>query len=75
MSRIDDLILQSCPNGVAFRGLGEVGTFVRGNGLQKADLTESGIPAFHYGQIHTYYGAATAVTISFVTPEFGAKLR
>jgi type I restriction enzyme S subunit len=75
MSRIDDLLQQLCPNGVEFKTLGAVGTFVRGNGLQKNDLTESGTPAIHYGQIHTYYGTSTAETISFVTSEFGAKLR
>lgn len=75
MSRIDDLVQQLCPNGVEFKTLGQVGTFVRGNGLQKNDLTESGTPAIHYGQIHTYYQTSAAETISFVTSEFGVKLR
>ena len=75
MSRIDELIAELCPDGVEFRTLGDVGTFIRGNGLQKSDLTETGIPAIHYGQIHTYYGTWTTETISFVTPEFGKRLR
>ena len=37
-----------------WKALGEVGAFVRGSGLQKIDLTTSGIPAIHYGQIYTY---------------------
>jgi type I restriction enzyme S subunit len=33
MSKIHDLIAEHCPQGVPFMALGEVGTFVRGNGL------------------------------------------
>lgn len=29
------------------------GQFIRGNGLQKKDFTETGVPAIHYGQIYT----------------------
>lgn len=75
MSGVVDLIKQSCPNGVPFKMLGEVGEFIRGNGLQKSDLTDEGVPAIHYGQVHTYYGTSTAATISFVTPDFARKLR
>jgi type I restriction enzyme S subunit len=75
VSYIDDLINRLCPKGVPFKTLGDLGEFIRGNGLQKRDLTDTGFPAIHYGQIHTSYGTSTAETISFVTPEFAAKLR
>ena len=75
MSRIDDLIDTLCPDGVPHRALGDVGEFIRGNGLQKGDLTDSGVPAIHYGQIHTHYGVKTAVTTSFTTTEVAVKLR
>lgn len=75
MSRIDDLIAELCPDGVEFRTLGEVGIFIRGNGLQKSDLTSEGVPAIHYGQIHTYYGTSTTKSLSFVTPGFASRLR
>lgn len=75
MSRIDELIAELCPDGVVHRALGEVGTFIRGNGLQKSDLIGAGVPAIHYGQIHTHYGTFVSETISFVTPEFAARLR
>ena len=75
MSRIDDLIAELTPKGVQFRTLGDVGEFIRGNGLQKSDLTDEGVGAIHYGQIHTHYGTWTAVTKSFVTPELAARLR
>ena len=55
--------------------LGEVGTFTRGNGLQKKDFTESGVPCIHYGQIYTYYGTSTEKTKSFCSPELARKLR
>ncbi len=75
MSRVDDLIAELCPEGVPIRSLGEVGTFVRGNGLQKSDLREAGIPAIHYGQVHTHYGIWTTESKSFVDAELGLKLR
>ena len=53
VSRIDELIAELCPDGVEFKALGEVGEFVRGNGLQKKDFTDAGSPCIHYGQIYT----------------------
>lgn len=55
--------------------LGDLGTFVRGSGLQKKDLTTQGIPAIHYGQIYTYYGTYAKKTKSFVTKEIAEKLK
>lgn len=75
MSSVADLIADLCPNGVEFKTLGEAGTFLRGNGLQKSDLTGSGVPAIHYGQVHTFYGTYASQTISFVDPHFASKLR
>jgi len=75
MSRIDDLIAELCPEGVEHRGLGDFGEFVRGNGLQKSDLRDSGFGAIHYGQVHTIYGVWASETRSFVTEELARKLR
>ncbi|XKH55591.1 restriction endonuclease subunit S [Citricoccus nitrophenolicus] len=75
MSDIDELIAGLSPNGVEYKTLGQVGTFVRGSGLQKADLRDEGIPAVHYGQIHTIYGVSTAETKSFTDEEIAVKLR
>ena len=57
------------------RALGEIGTFIRGNGLQKKDFTESGIPCIHYGQIYTYYGTYAYKTKSFVSEYTANKCR
>ncbi|WP_338884630.1 restriction endonuclease subunit S [Xenorhabdus sp. TH1] len=60
---------------VEWMALGEIGELVRGNGLQKKDFAETGVPAIHYGQIYTYYGLSTTKTKSFVSPELAKKLR
>lgn len=74
MSRIDELVERLCPDGVAYRPLGEVATLVRGNGMPKKMLTDSGVGAIHYGQIYTHYGAWTDATRSFVSPQDAMKL-
>lgn len=55
--------------------LGELGTFSRGNGMQKSDLLNVGIPAIHYGQVHTHYGTWATETKSFVSSALASKLR
>ena len=52
-----------------------LGELIRGNGLQKKDFTETGVPAIHYGQIYTYYGTFATETKSFVSPELAKKLK
>ena len=74
MSRIDELIAELCPDGVPFKPLGEIGELVRGGGMPKADFTEAGVGAIHYGQIYTHYGTWTTETISFVSPDTAARL-
>lgn len=75
MSRIDDLIAEHCPEGVPMRPLGDVGEFIRGNGLQKKDLSDAGVGAIHYGQVFTFYGTTADKTLSFVEPALAARLR
>ena len=55
--------------------LGDLGYFIRGNGMQKSDLVDSGFPAIHYGQIHTSYTTAATETLSFVAQDFARNLR
>ena len=62
-------------NEVEWKALGEVGTFIRGNGLQKKDFVETGIGCIHYGQIYTYYGIKASETISYVTEDLAKSLR
>jgi type I restriction enzyme S subunit len=60
---------------VEWKPLGDLGELVRGNGLQKKDFTETGVPAIHYGQIYTYYGLSTKETKSFVPPDLAKQLK
>jgi len=62
-------------NEVEWKTLGEVGTFIRGNGLQKKDFVETGIGCIHYGQIYTYYGIKASKIISYVTEDLAKSLR
>lgn len=62
-------------NDVKIMTLGEIGTFVRGSGLQKKDFTPTGVGCIHYGQIYTYYGTYAKKTKSFVSQEFALKAR
>lgn len=75
MSRLADLIAQLCPDGVEYRALGDVGAFVRGGGLQKADFVEAGMPCVHYGQIHTRFGTSTTKAVSYVSEAQFARLK
>ena len=55
--------------------LGAIGDIIRGNGLQKKDFQDAGVPCIHYGQIYTYYGIETEVAKSFVNIELSQKLK
>jgi type I restriction enzyme S subunit len=60
---------------VEWKALGEVGEFIRGNGLQKKDFVEVGFPAIHYGQIYTRYSLSADKTFTYVSEELAKKLR
>lgn len=59
---------------IQWKKMGEIGTFIRGNGLQKKDFTESGVGCIHYGQIYTHYGTFADKTKSFVSEELAKSL-
>lgn len=60
---------------VEWKKMSEVGTFIRGNGLQKKDFTEEGVGCIHYGQLYTHYGTSATETITFCSSELAKKLR
>lgn len=60
---------------VEWKKMGEVGTFIRGNGLQKKDFTEEGVGCIHYGQLYTHYGTSATETITYCSSELAKKLR
>jgi type I restriction enzyme S subunit len=60
---------------VEWQPLGDVGEFIRGNGMQKKDFVESGFPAIHYGQIHTKYSLSATKTFSYVSEQLARSLK
>lgn len=60
---------------VEWKTLGEIGEFIRGNGMQKKDFVDDGFPAIHYGQIYTRYGLSAKETFTFVSVKLADKLR
>lgn len=44
--------------GWTYKTFGDVGSFLRGKSIQKADFVEKGLPCIHYGQIHTKFGVS-----------------
>ena len=60
----DQLLDLEGKEGVEMKTLGEIGEFIRGNGIQKNDFVEEGLGCIHYGQIHAKYGFSAEETIS-----------
>ena len=75
MNKIERMLQELCPDGVEYKKLGEIGTFTRGNGLQKKDFTDTGVGCIHYGQIYTYYGTSATRTLTHCSPILAAKLK
>lgn len=61
--------------GYEWKTLGEIGDFIRGNGIQKKDFTQDGVGCIHYGQIYTYYGMYANNTKSFVSESIAQKAK
>lgn len=70
-----DKLLSFAEDEVEWKTLDEVGILIRGNGLQKKDFTEQGMPAIHYGQIYTFYKTFANQTKSYVSFDLAKKLR
>ena len=56
LSKIDDLIQEYCPDGVEYKELREIATFIRGKGLCKDDIGLGVVPVILYGELYTTYG-------------------
>lgn len=75
MSRVSflDKLLEGLE--VEQKSLGELGKFIRGNGLQKKDFVEEGFPAIHYGQIYTRYPLFANEAFTYVSEDLAKKLK
>lgn len=69
----DQLLDLEGKEGVEMKTLGEIGTFIRGSGIQKSDFVDEGFGCIHYGQIHTKYGLSATETISKVNESLYKK--
>lgn len=65
----DQLLDLEGKEGVETKTLGEVGEFIRGNGIQKSDFIEEGFDCIHYGQIHAKYGFSATKAISKISED------
>ncbi len=59
--------------GWTYKTFGEVGSFLRGKSIQKADFVEKGMPCIHYGQIHTKFGVSVDKHLSEIPLELYNK--
>jgi type I restriction enzyme S subunit len=71
----DQLLDLEGKEGVEMKTLGEIGEFIRGNGIQKNDFVEEGFGCIHYGQIHAKYGFFAEETISKVEESLYKKCK
>lgn len=69
----DQLLDLKGKEGVEMKTLGEIGTFIRGTGIQKSDFVEKGFPCIHYGQIHTKFGLSATKAFSFINESLYKK--
>ena len=71
----DELLDLEGKEGVEIKTLGEIGEFVRGNGIQKNDFVGEGYKCIHYGQIHARYGFSATETISKIDESLYKKCK
>ncbi len=71
----DQLLNLEGKEGVEMKTLGEIGVFIRGNGIQKSDFVEEGFGCIHYGQIHAKYGFSAKETISNINEPLYMKCK
>lgn len=68
----EKLICQQNYEHVTFESLGEI---VRGKRFVRNDITESGTPCIHYGDMYTYYGVSASKARTHLQGEIVSKMR
>lgn len=63
-----------CQQNYPLKAIGEIGTLVRGSGLQKKDFIDSGVGCIHYGQIYTRLNSCCHKTLTYVSASLAEKL-
>lgn len=54
---------------MGYKTFGEIGSFLRGKNIQKADFVSGGLPCIHYGQIHTKFDISIDYHLSEIPQE------
>ncbi len=62
-------------DGVEWKKMGEIGTFIRGKRFVRTDIVGSGIPCIHYGDVYTFYGLSAIQTKGMLRSDLAAKMR
>lgn len=60
---------------IAWKAMGEIGTFIRGKRFVRTDIVDNGIPCIHYGDMYTHYGLYAYTTPGFINDEVAKKMR
>lgn len=60
---------------VAWKTMGEIGTFIRGKRFVRTDIVEHGIPCIHYGDMYTHYGLYASETPGYINEKIAKKMR
>jgi len=63
------------PKGWELKTLGELGTFSKGNGITKEQLSPSGLPCIRYGEIYTAHDYVIKKFFSFISQDVAAQSR
>lgn len=66
-------LLGKVPEHWEVRKLGTLGTFHKGRGIARADITNSGVPAITYGDIYTQYAIQAKTLNKFTTAQVAAR--
>ena len=72
-TRIEDDGLTTLPAHWGVNRLGQIGTFLKGNGGSREDDVESGVPCVRYGDLYKYYNVFVRRGHSFVSEEQAAN--
>lgn len=69
----EDEIPFEIPESWCWCRLGELGTFVRGNGIKRSETIEKGFPCVRYGEMYTTYKIKFSTTKSFTSKDIFDK--
>lgn len=72
---IDEELPFKIPNNWAWERVGNIGTFIRGSGIKRSDITSEGVGCIRYGEIYTTYNISFSEPKSFISPDLSKSLK